>query len=463
MAWNPPSGLFAGGTAFATYSSPNHAAYSSPNHAAYGSPNHAAYGSPNHAAYGSPNHAAFFSPNHAAYGSPNHAAYGSPNHAAYNSPNHAAWFSGGGATGAGMPSGAGFLGGYGTVIRSDYATPASLGPLPWTLDFAAGNGWPGFPTAHRLNPADFNPPLQFKTSDWDPGLRFWTLPFDTQLTEWLQDLNLAAPAVMVAREFAAQHAQWRADLPGAAVSAVSAVQSQLDPNKHLGWLNANRAAAWSFINRELTELEDLMVDDRFRYLPEADLQSSNIPTYFMHLMGIDAQQKPWTVELMNCASAVANLLKMHYKSVYRRVRPSVLCPGLVPPWGPPMHPAFPSGHSMVAHLTALFLLSLEPVAQRLGVFDGATQNSLGRKPVWADFVGNQALAYGENQQCPLLWLAWRVAKNRERLGVHYPSDSAASQRLAAAVWESCLGAQSLGVHLELPSLHRVLVKAAAEW
>lgn len=441
MVWNPPSSWQSG--------SFNHPALGSHNHAAYGSPNHAAYGSPNHAAYGSPNHAAYGSPNHAAYGSPNHAAYGSPNHAAMPAL---------GQTGAGMPSGAGFLGGYGPVARSDYATPASLGPLPWTLDFSPGNGWQGFPTQLRLNPADFTPPLEWKTSDWDPGLRFWTLPFDPQLTEWLQDLDLAAPAVMAAREFAAQHKRWDT------ANANNSLYADFVSQPFMDWKSPDKSKAWSFINRELTELEDMMVDDRFRYMQEAAVQSSSIGTYFVHLLGIDSGSKPWTMELMNCATAIANMVKMHYKAHFRRVRPSTLCPALTPPWGPPQHPAFPSGHSMVAHLTALFLLSIPALAERFGVFNAELEKdekNLGDKPSLAALEDPKT--YGTDQRSLLLWLAWRVAKNRERLGVHYPSDSAASRYLAAHVWHLCLEEADDSKAILCPTLKQVLQKAIAEW
>jgi hypothetical protein len=35
---------------------------------------------------------------------------------------------------------------------------------------------------------------------------------------------------------------------------------------------------------------------------------------------------------------------------------------------------------------------------------------------------------------PLLWLGDRLARNRERAGVHYPSDSLASRWFAGAIW-----------------------------
>lgn len=474
--------------------SSNHAAFTSPNHGPYGAPNHGPYSSPNHAAYSTPNHAAFSAPNHAAFSAPNHAAFSAPNHAA--SLAAAAWLPApwaGPATGAGGGSGLGFAGGYGPVARSEYATPAALAPLPWSLDFAVGNGWPGFPTDLRFNPYQFKTTLRWQTGDWDPALRFWTLPFDPQLTEWLQDLNLAHPSVMVAREFAAQphNKAWLATDPEA--NTPSALQALIETDAALvGWrvgaqgqqgpVDADQA--WIFITIELTELVDLMRDDRLRYLPEVAVQSAQIVPYFIHLMGLDPAAKPWTMELVNCALAIANLTKMQYKAAYARLRPSTLCPGLAPPWGPPQHPAFPSGHSLVAHLIALFLLRVPGIAQRFGIFDEGS--NLGRAPqLQRDFIaGDAKKRYGQDQRSPLLWLAWRVAKGRERLGLHYPSDSAASRMLAAGLAEMCFGdggngkpvsqrparkppekqldAQTLPA-LHIPTLQRVLRLAEAEW
>ena len=461
--------------------SPNYAAYTSPNYAAYSAPNYAAYSSPNYPAQGSHNYAAYSAPNYPAQGSHNYAAYSAPNYPAQGSHNYAAYPMMMGApalrppaTGAGGASGAGFAGGYGPVARSDYATPAALGPLPWALDFQVGNGWPSLPVAQRLDPYSFNPPLQWQVGEWDPGLRFWTLPFDTQLTEWLQDLNLGSPAIMAAREYAAQHTQWCASQPTGGSSDLHERWKNDDPKLFAWRVSAETAAsaapadialvdsARQYINAELTELVDVMRDDRMRYLAEADVQSSSAGAYFIHLLAIDPTSKPWTLELMNCASAIANMTKMHYKAHYRRVRPSTLCPALTPPWGPPQHPAFPSGHSLVAHLTALFLLSVPGIAQRFGIFD--KDLSVGRAPRASDFLGGKAPRYGSDQKSPLLWMAWRVAKNRERLGLHYPSDSAASRKLAAELWVACLGNGTAAAStINVPTLRSVIEKAKAEW
>ena len=48
------------------------------------------------------------------------------------------------------------------------------------------------------------------------------------------------------------------------------------------------------------------------------------------------------------------------------MRPSIICPGLTAPFGPPHHPAFPSGHSFLGHFIALLLLEIPQIAVRFG-------------------------------------------------------------------------------------------------
>lgn len=408
-------------------------------------------------------------------------------------------------TGGGMPSGTGFIGGYGPVPRSGYATPADLGAKPWALAFQGEAGWGSYPLELRVDPVANG--LHWRTDDWDPGLRFWTLPFDTHLSEWLQDVDLSAPSVMAAREFARQHERWSATaqahrLGGAGESAWILRDDLLwRPETHRG--GGARAgedpdkSAWAAIDREIEELADLMRNERRAFLDEAWLQSDNIPLYFLHFLGIDRDSRPWTMELVRCGLAIGNLVYMHYKDHYRRVRPSVVCPGLVPPWGPPRHPSFPSGHSFLGHFIAHLLLDVPGIALRYGVFEpGATRGrkptpparehaagksaaaksasaesaaakSSARKgtagerarPADSDFVRDgQPVPYGADMRCPLFWLAWRLARNRERIGVHYPSDSSASRWLARGIHAAIDSGE-----IRLPTLERVRVRACAEW
>ena len=350
-----------------------------------------------------------------------------------------------------MPSGNGFLSGYGLIARSAYATPADLGFKNWALDFAPdGIGLP-FPTEFRADSVK----LLWQTDDWDPGLRYWTLDFDPQLTEWLQDLDMASPSVMAAREFAAQSSKWQ--LSDAQLLAAS----WLKPGD-LAWRSdgtaAGDAAAQVVINGELDELVVLMEDDRERYMFEALEQADGIPRYFMQLMGIDQTRKPWTMELVKSALAIGNLVYMHYKSVYRRVRPSFICPGLAPSFGPPGHPAFPSGHSFLGNFISLLLLEIPPIAARFGV-GMLPIGSNGRKPTLAEYHGDDpAVVNGA-----LFWLARRLAKNRERMGLHYANDSNAGRHLAGGVWAAIFDAASPIQLTPPPTLRRILSRANAEW
>ncbi len=64
---------------------------------------------------------------------------------------------------------------------------------------------------------------------------------------------------------------------------------------------------------------------------------------------------------------------------------------------------------------------------------------------------------------PLLWLAQRLAKNRERIGVHYASDSMASRHLAAGVWRAILHGPDPNRCVSCPTLEMVVRRAQAEW
>jgi hypothetical protein len=86
---------------------------------------------------------------------------------------------------------------------------------------------------------------------------------------------------------------------------------------------------------------------------------------------------------------------------------------------------------------------------------------------------------------PLLWLGDRLGKNRERAGLHYPSDSSASQWLAGALWALLTTPAPAGANpttqvpaatppgaanpvlvrdlIDCPSLQRILRLAKAEW
>jgi hypothetical protein len=309
---------------------------------------------------------------------------------------------------------------------------------------------------------------------------------------------------------------------------------------------AAKDSAWSTIQAEIAELQQLMQDDRDRYLWEIDVQADNGPDYIVSFIGASMARFPWTIELINCGLAIGNIAYAYYKAHFKRVRPSVLCPGLTPPFGPPGHPSFPSGHSFLGHLMALFLLEVPGIRQRYGFFPtpitGApggpvpavapiavnippanpavvTWNAHGLQaddPVCFDlpqglpsaiipgqiyyvlpevvptpntfrfstriapapggppvstlgdplqnfFIPQNRLHGSGAFSCPLLWLSQRLAKNRERLGVHYASDSNASRHLAAAIWYLLFHETDPAKRIVCPTLNMVKRHAEAEW
>jgi hypothetical protein len=380
-----------------------------------------------------------------------------------------------GLTGGGQASGTGFAGGYGPVDRSAYATPVELGFRPWAADFLSIDGVEAYPVQARIDPYAGGKRMRWHASDWDPGLRLWSLPFDPHLTEWLQDVDLAAWSTQAAREFAAQHRQWQYPhdtLEGQARRLVeeagwiapqalawmprteTGYPGRPSAPSTAGWqLDGQDAAkAWASIQGELDELADRMQDSRAAYLGEAWAQADDIPGYFLSLMGMDVASRPWTFMLMRCGLSIGNVAYMYFKSRFARVRPSTLCPGLVPPFGPPRHPAFPSGHAFLGHFVAASLLQVPDIAARFGVGMDPTGKA-GLAPAVDWYRGAPPPSPG-----PLMWLAARLARNRELIGVHYASDSAAGRSLAGGILEAIMTHR-----VTVPAFHQVLARASAEW
>ncbi|MCP3398042.1 hypothetical protein [Bradyrhizobium sp. CCGB20] len=391
-------------------------------------------------------------------------------------------------------------------------------------------------------------------------MRFWTLPYDRYLTQWLTAVDPSRPSIMVAREFGGQRDQWqfgRAEL--LAMSWLEDLDlawqpdprsNPLDPNPYgtatgPGWIAA-KAAAFSSILGEIEQLQMLMQDDRDRYMAEIIEQADGSAGYITAFIDTSESRRPWTMELINCGYAIGNVAYFYYKQQFRRVRPSTLCPGLAPPFGPPAHPSFTSGHSFIGHFIALLLLEIPALRQRYGMFAAPYDGRLGKvvdpypavtislanpavvtlsaltahglspddpinfeplpggQPLPAPLVvgttyyvlapgltansfeigavrggvpintgpagpavaallplANPLMGRGELTS-PLLWLAGRIAKNRERLGVHYASDSAGSRHIAAGIWRALLH-DSTPSRIDCPTLRSVLAHATAEW
>jgi len=358
------------------------------------------------------------------------------------------------------------------LIRSYYATPIELALLPWSLDFTPDNaGNQPFPLEYVINPYQENKPdLEWRTEDWDPALRFWTLPYDRHLREWLRAAERSEPATLAALEFGGQPEKWHPAQP----YSIDPLAFRWFEEADLDWQRVR--GGFNTIKTELEQLKIYMEDDRERYLVEADVQADGLPAYLIHFLGINAFDHPWTLKLIDIGLALGNVAYMSYKAFYKRVRPSILMPGLTVPFGPPAHPAFPSGHSFLANLISLFLLEIPGIYYRYGVLPYDDPNAanpvrvnpgaghLLRKPVWKDLNGDDPIP------SPLLAIAQRIAVNRERIGVHYPSDSFGSRHLAAGIWDALLNRplqntpdDAVVRPIDCPTLNTVIEHAKSEW
>jgi membrane-associated phospholipid phosphatase len=156
------------------------------------------------------------------------------------------------------------------------------------------------------------------------------------------------------------------------------------------------------------------------------------------LLNLSRGRTPWTLRLMFLASRLAELVVMRAKLFYDRPRPSHVCPGLCPPYGPPSHASFPSGHAMQSFLVSYCLTD-------------ATR----RKPRTANSVSPYKDA--------LSWLARRLSYNRERGGFHYRSDTDAGEWLAQRMFDRLIALADGPTPKAAPVIARIFKEARAEW
>ena len=165
-----------------------------------------------------------------------------------------------------------------------------------------------------------------------------------------------------------------------------------------------------------------METDRERYFAEIVFQHDNAPGYWSALLALNPGHNMHAMILINLAVRIGQIVAAHYKWHFKRTRPSYVCPGLLPPFGPPSHASFPSGHSMQSWLLTLLLTEVAP-----------------------------------SFKDQLEWLAKRVALNRERAGVHYRSDTDAGEFIAG----ECV--KSIKDEVKCPKISGLIKAANAEY
>jgi hypothetical protein len=188
------------------------------------------------------------------------------------------------------------------------------------------------------------------------------------------------------------------------------------------------------------EIDELvaLVEYRPGVMTEALAQRSNLIAYWRGVLMFDAGSAPRTCDLVEIASRVGQFQAMHYKRKFHRPRPSQISPSLLPPINPPGHPAYPSGHSTEAHLMAYCLAEVMPQAARTPATPPPNSTAPPPGP----------------DSTPLLRMAQRIARNREVLGLHYPSDSACGKKLAE---------ESFKILMQCQSVRDIIHEAKQEW
>ncbi|MEY8839727.1 hypothetical protein AB9K41_11930 [Cribrihabitans sp. XS_ASV171] len=172
--------------------------------------------------------------------------------------------------------------------------------------------------------------------------------------------------------------------------------------------------AWSRTREEeLIELISL-AEYRPAMIGEGIEQSVTFDQFFAAILSFNRNSHPATTKLVAIGLEVGTHVAMTYKLRHQRPRPSHLCPALMPPIDPPEHASYPSGHATQAWLVAHLL-----------------NEATGRK---LDPDGTVTLQGQDERRNPLHDMAARIARNREVMGLHYPSDSEAGRRLAYAAY-----------------------------
>lgn len=169
---------------------------------------------------------------------------------------------------------------------------------------------------------------------------------------------------------------------------------------------------------EIDELFNLAVNERPDHLDDIINQENNFLDYFLRVLSMTETSHPQTFNLIKCAARVAELTMSYFKREFARARPQQLAPALTPPMEMAGHASYPSGHALMTRLIAACLSEVVPQVYHAALHE----------------------------------LADDIARNRERAGLHFPSDTVAGKSLADQAHPI----------LQRSDLYRAIVEAAKE-
>jgi acid phosphatase (class A) len=153
----------------------------------------------------------------------------------------------------------------------------------------------------------------------------------------------------------------------------------------------------------IDEMLTMAVTERPEAMGEILNQHQNQQLCFLQLLMINHNSHPATYFAMKLMARVGEVVMMHFKRIYKRARPSQVCPTLYPPVAVPGHASYPAGHAVIATLTAACLKDI-------------TEGPENAKSL---------SSYEE----ALDLLAETIGRNRVIAGLHYLSDIAAGAQL----------------------------------
>jgi hypothetical protein len=174
------------------------------------------------------------------------------------------------------------------------------------------------------------------------------------------------------------------------------------------------------IQAELAHLLDLRLSERGPGFQGAIYaQAGDFTAYYADLLACSPATRPATWSLVLIGLQIGGMVAARFKGEFMRARPVQVWPGVAPMIDTPAHPAYPSGHALQAYLIERCVRQAAP--------------AMGRA---------------------LRGLSEEIAVNRERAGVHWPSDKEGSWAIVPTI---------MAVLETVESYKRVRERAAAEW